>query len=41
MVIKIQQSGVSFYDAFLYLFNSTTLFGVFRSKQKAAIDLYA
>ena len=37
---KFKQSGVTFYGAFLNLFNSTTLFGVLRPKQKAAIDLY-
>ena len=29
---KFKQSGVTFYDAFLNLFNSLTPFGVFRSK---------
>ena len=38
---KFQQSAVTFYDAFPNLFNSLALFGVFRSKQKAAIDLCA
>ena len=38
---KFKQSGVTFYDAFLNLFNSPTLFGVFHSKHKAATNLYA